>query len=76
MVPLPTGWPRNGILTNKKPLCHLQQLTKGVFSLLLYVKKTLTSKMVKVLEKITPKLLLSLIPKFTSMKVGNTVMTR
>ena len=51
MLPLPTGWPHNGILTNEKPLCHLQQLTKGFFSLLLYVKKTLTSKMVKVLEK-------------------------
>ena len=49
---------------------------KGIFSLLLYVKKTLTSKIVKVLEKITPKFLLPLIPKFTSMKVGNTVMTR
>ncbi len=76
MLPLSTGWPHNGILTNENPLCHLQQLTKGVFSLLLYEKKTLTSKMVKVLEKITPKLLLSLIPKFTSMKVDNTIMTR
>ena len=76
MLPFPTGWPHNGILTNENPLCRLQQLTKGIFGLLLYVKKTLTSKMVKVLEKITPKLLLSFIPKFTSMKVDNTVMTR
>ena len=38
MLPLPTGWPHNGILTNEKPLCHLQQLTKGFFSLLMQAK--------------------------------------